>query len=415
MKFLIKINRNYLFLFSTILLVLSISGYFVLKTIILQNTKENLLAQETLIVKQISGTGIIPNLKPLIEITTTSAQSFNHPEFREVSIFNNVENEAELFVEYTNVVKINEKFYTINLREASVESEDLAFSIAAFIFVLLTAAFSVSYFITKRLNKTIWNIFEHNLRVIEDFDIRENKILQLRISGIDEFDRLNAVVYKLTGKLKKEFIALKEFTENASHEFQTPLAIASLNLEEILQQELNEESFRKVVTAIQALKRLSLLNQNLLLLTKIENDQFTSGEFIVINEIILRKVQEFEPLLNEKGIKIDVQNQSDFLVQMKIQLVEILINNLISNAVNHNIVNGFIAILIEKDEFKICNSGSQNQLNNETIFQRFIKGNSKSPGLGLAIVKQICNSHQLEIKYSKSDVHCFTISHNNTN
>jgi len=159
MKFLTKINRNYLFLFSTILLVLSVTGYFVLKTIILQNTKENLLSQETLIVKQISETGSIPNLKPLIEITQVNAKSVNQPVFNEISIFNVTENEPELFTEYSNTIKVNDKYYSVKIREASVESEDLAVSIAVSIFSLLLAAFAISYFITKRLNKTTWNIF----------------------------------------------------------------------------------------------------------------------------------------------------------------------------------------------------------------------------------------------------------------
>ncbi len=110
MKFLTKINRNYLFLFSAILLVLSVSGYFVLKTILLQNTKENLLIQETLIKKQISETGIIPNLKPLIEITLVSARSVNHPVFSEIAIFNVAENEPELYIEYSNTVKFNSTY-----------------------------------------------------------------------------------------------------------------------------------------------------------------------------------------------------------------------------------------------------------------------------------------------------------------
>ncbi len=411
MKFLTKINRNYLFLFSTILLVLSISGYFVLKTIILQNTRENLLAQETLIVKQISVTGIFPNLKPLIEIMPTSPQSFNHPEFREVSIYNDVENEAELFVEYSNVVKINKNFYKINLREASVESEDLAFSIAAFIFVLLTAAFAVSYFITKRLNKTIWNIFEYNLKQIENFDFRENKEIQLRSSDIDEFDRLNLVVQNLTDKLKRDFVTLKEFTENASHEIQTPLTIISLNLEEILQQELTEESFRKVVTAINGIKRLSVLNQNLLLLTKIENKQFAATEIIILNELIERKIDEFEPMLRERNIKINFISQSGFSVKMNLQLAEILLNNLFSNAVNHNIKNGFINIIATQDKITISNTGLDKALDKESIYNRFVKGNSTSHGLGLAIVKQICDSYHLEIHYIKNELHCFTVSH----
>lgn len=411
MKFLTKINRNYLLLFSAILIVLSFSGYFVLKTILMENTRENLLSKEALIEKQIAETNQIPYLKPLIEVIQVSSQAVNHPEFNEKTIYNVAENEQESFIEYSTVVKVNNAYYSIKLREASVESEDLAVSIAVSIFTLLLAAFAISYSITKRLNKTTWNIFEHNLKQIENFDFRENKEIQLRSSNIDEFDRLNMVVNHLTHKLKKDFLALKEFTENASHEIQSPLAIASLNLEEILQQELNEESFRKVVTAINAVKRLSVLNQNLLLLTKIENNQFAANNFIVINKLIKRKIDEFEPLFKERNIKVNFISQSDFRIKMNLYLAEILLNNLLSNAVNHNIKNGHINIKADQDEIAICNTGSANEFDDETIFNRFVKGNSASHGLGLAIVKQICDSHHLQIHYTKSELHCFTITH----
>ena len=410
MKFLTKINRNYLVLFSVILIVFSISGYYVLKTILIANTRENLFSLEVLIEKQLAENNQIPSLKPIIEVVKVNNQSVNHPEFKEKIKYNSHENEQESFIEYSNVIKVNGAYYSVKLREASVESEDLAASIAAVIFSLLLAAFAISYYITKRLNKTTWNVFENNLKEIENFDFRRNTGLQLQTSGIEEFDRLNMVVNNLTAKLKKDFISLKEFTENASHEIQTPLAIASLNLEEILQQELTEEPFSKVVTAIHALKRLSLLNQNLLLLAKIENNQFTTSEFIILNDLVKRKIDEFEPIFNEKNIKVSFTSQSDFKVKMNVQLADILINNLFSNAVNHNIENGLIEISIKEDAFRICNTGMPNQLDNEDIFQRFIKGNSKSHGLGLAIVKQICSTHFLEIKYVKNELHCFTIS-----
>lgn len=410
MKFLAKINRNYLVLFSIILLLLSLSGYYTLKAILIQNTRESLLLQAALIEKQIAETGTIPNLKPIIEINVISIRPVDHPVFNEKIIYNETEKEQESFVEYSNIIKVKQVYYSIKLREASVETEDLAASIAVLILMLLLAAFAISYFITKRLNKTTWNIFEHNLKQIENFDFRENKSLQLHSSGIDEFDRLNIVVNNLTTKLKNDFLTLKEFTENASHEIQTPLAIASLNLEEILQQELNEDSFRKVVTAINALKRLSALNQNLLLLTKIENNQFTSRGVIVLNDLIERKIKEFEPVFKAKNIRVDVAKSSVFHAKINLQLAEILINNLFSNAVNHNIDSGSVYISIHGNGFKICNSGMPGNLNDETIFNRFVKGNSKSHGLGLAIVKQICDTNQMEIHYTKSEFHCFTIT-----
>ncbi len=410
MKFLTKINRNYLLLFSAIIIVLSFSGYFILKTIILKNTKENLLSQAALIEKQIAETDHIPELKPLIEVVQVSGHPVSHLEFREVLIFNKEENETESFTEYSNIIKVNNAYYLVKIREASIESEDLAVSIAVTIFMLLLAVFAISYIISKRLNKTTWNIFEHNLKQIEDFDFRENKKFLLRSSNIDEFDRLNMVVNNLTHKLKKDFLALKEFTENASHEIQSPLAIASLNLEEILQQELNEESFRKVVTAINAVKRLSVLNQNLLLLTKIENNQFAANDFIVLNELIKSKIDEFEPLFKERNIKVNFISQSAFRVKMNLYLAEILLNNLLSNAVNHNIKNGHINIKADQNGIAICNTGSANELDDETIFNRFVKGNSASHGLGLAIAKQICDSHHLQIHYTKNELHCFTIT-----
>ena len=409
MKFLTKINRNYLLLFSAILIVLSFSGYFILKTIILKNTKENLISQEALIEKQIAETNRIPELKPLIEVVQVSGQPVGHLEFKDVRIFNRNENEPEDFTEYSNIIKVNDSYYLIKIREASIESEDLAISIAVTIFILLLGAFIISYIITRRLNKTIWSIFESNLKEIENFDLREHKELQLRSSNIEEFDRLNIVINNLMAKLKKDFLSLKEFTENASHEIQSPLAIASLNLEEILQLKLDEESFRKVVTAINAIKRLSALNQNLLLLTKIENNQFAASDFTSFNELIKIKIQEFDLLFKEKDLRISFISKSDFRVKMNMHLAGILLNNLLSNAVNHNINNGSITVTAEQNEIKFCNTGDANELNDETIFNRFVKGNSKSHGLGLAIVKQICESHDLEISYHKNEQHCFVI------
>lgn len=409
MKFLTKINRNYLFLFSGILMILSFSGYFVLKAIILETTKESLLELEVLIEKQIKETNQVPNLNPLIEVVEVKAQETGNQVFSEISIFNQEENESEEFIEYSNTIKVNNAYYLIKIRQAAVESEDLALTIAITIFILLFAAFIISYIITKRLNKTIWNIFEYNLKEIENFDFRKDKKFQLQYSNIEEFDRLNVVVNNLTSKLKTDFFALKEFTENASHEIQSPLAIASLNLDEVLQQELNEESFRKVLTAINAIKRLSVLNQNLLLLTKIENSQFVASDFISFNQLIENKIQEFDLLFKGKNIQVSFISDSDFRVKLNIHLAGILINNLFSNAINHNYVDGSFIIKAGQNELSFCNTGAVNELSEDTIFNRFVKGNSKSHGLGLAIIKQICESHNLEIRYHKNELHCFVI------
>ena len=92
------------------------------------------------------------------------------------------------------------------------------------------------------------------------------------------------------------------------------------------------------------------------------------------------------------------------------QLAELLIGNLLTNAVNHNIQGGRIHISIQENKLEIYNTGEENSLTDNTIFNRFAKSNSKSFGLGLAIVKNICETYNLEIHYHKNDFHCFIIT-----
>ena len=410
MKFLTKINRNYLLLFSTGLLVISFAGYFILNKIIKDSTKENLLKQEALIVQQIEENNSLPNLKPLIEVTELLDIQAIKSGFAEIYIYDSLENEQEPYIEYSNIVHVNQKAYLIKIREAAFESEDLAISIGTSILVLLLVAFGISFIITRRLNKTIWQSFEQNLKEMEQFDFRDGSKMLLQSTDIEEFDRLNRVVDSLTGKLKKDYLALKEFSENASHEIQSPLAIALLNLDELLQEDLSEETFRKVLATIKAIQRLSHLNQNLLLLTKIENKQFLPMKEVHFTDLIQQKLEEFDLLFREKNLMVTFKPEEEFSLKMDPTLAGILVNNLLINAVNHNIEQGHITITIEQNKLMFCNTGPSNTLTNQTIFNRFVKDNSKSYGLGLSIVKQICDAHQLEIQYSNSKIHCFTIS-----
>jgi len=410
MKFLTKINRNYFLLLTLILIGVSIPGYFVIQVIILKDAKENILEKEYLIEKHLLKTGDVPNIYPTIEVKIIDRKTIEKPLFKEVLIENEHEEELEPFLEYSNQVKIGDQYYSIKLRQSSFERADLAIILALFLFILLLSAFGISFFITKKMNKSIWAEFEHNLREIENFSFSENKKLNLVNSDIEEFDRLDRVVNNLTEKLRSDYLSLKEFTENASHEIQTPLSIVLLNLEEVLQQEMTADTFKKVVSSINAIKRLSTLNQSLILLTKIENRQFKADKILIINDIVRRKVQEFETFFETKKLKIELHLEQDFKLKINEQLAELLIGNLLSNAVNHNIPGGSIRIFIQEKELKICNTGETNSLTDKTIFNRFAKGNSKSYGLGLAIVKNICETYNLEIHYSTNELHCFTIT-----
>jgi two-component system, OmpR family, sensor kinase len=409
MKFLTKINRNLFVTLVVILVLISVIGYFVLQFIITNEAKETLLNEEVVVVNQIAETGEIPNIYPLIAITKIERITSDQAEFHKIFIRNEQEDESEPFLEYSNQVKINESFYQIKLRRSLFESEDLVLMLSLILFILIFSSFLIMFFISKKMNKTVWSDFELNLREIEVFSFDLNKNIKLHPTHIEEFDRLNKVITGLTEKLMSDYQSLRQFSENASHEIQTPLSIALLNLDELLQENLDEEAFQKVVSSINALKRLSSLNESLILLTKIENKQFKADKAISLNEIIRRKLLEFDSLLVMKKLKVDLQSGAEFELKINEQLADILIGNLLSNAVNHNIRGGKITISIQDKILKICNSGESNDFSGENIFNRFSKGNSKSYGLGLAIVKDICTTHNLDINYHKNELHCFTI------
>ena len=410
MKFLSKINRNYLLLFTAILFLSSVSGYFLLHRVILNATKESLVEKKNLIIAQIRDTGEIPFLYPILEVKKTYMVSGTEPGFKQVMIRNEIEDEEEPFLEYSEVIRIGESLYSLKLRQSYFENEDLVIILTFSFFIIISVSLMITFFISRKMNRTIWADFESNLKAIEHFNFDGNYRMKLVKSNVEEFDRLNRVIENLTEKLSADFLSLREFTENASHEIQTPLSVALIHLDELLQQELSEEAFEKTMVAIRALKRLSSLNQSLILLAKIENRQFKAEKEISITSLLKSKLEEFKALFETKKLDVAYREESEFRLKIHEQLADSLLNNLLSNALNHNLEGGSINLVTGLNELKICNTGSPNTLSGEAVFNRFTKGDSKSFGLGLAIVGKICETHNLDIRYEKNDLHCFTIT-----
>ncbi len=406
MKFLHKINKNYFLIILLSSVFISFGSFFIIKKILLNETKENLTEKNFLIKKQIKDSGILPQLFPLIIVKKTMKTT--KAEFRTVFIKNELENEEEQFLQYISTEKINGQLYQITVNQQVSETDNLILTIIIPISLLLLSTLLLSFFITKKLNKILWRDFEHNLRQIEQYSFKNNEILKLKDTKIDEFKRLNKILQKVTSKLSKEYKSLKEFTANASHELQTPLSIISLNLEEILQQNISEKTAQIVYRTYKSIKKLSLLSKNLLLLSKVENRQFYLSKNINIKKIIEDKIEELSPLAQEKNIKINIEYSNDFKRNANTHLSEILFNNLLQNAIIHNIKNGEIFIKISQNKISICNTGLKNNLSNDQIFQRFTKFNSHSFGLGLSMVKKICDYMNIKIIYfQKKNSHCF--------
>jgi signal transduction histidine kinase len=412
MKLLNKINIRYLLFSVGVLILLGITFYFVLSYIISEELDEKLLTIQKRVTAQIKNENQVPVIKPYIEVVE-GAYMKQQTLFSDTIIENLLEKEGEEFRQLTSIKEINGKIYKIIVRESKLESHELFESIAFIIFLAFIVLVFILFLANSRIAKSVWLPFYNNLKLVKNFSLNDLSPLHLKPTGIKEFNELNKVIFSLTEKVISDYKSVKQFSENASHEIQTPLTIISAKLESLINSNgLNTEQLEKVKSIYSSVHRLSKLNKSLLLLTKIENKQFRDVEEISIRKVIEEKLIEFQELISLGNLKLETFLDKDILVVISPLLADILINNLISNSINHNKEKGKIKIEIKERQLSISNSGNTILSNSGNIFNRFYKENpsSKSVGLGLAIVKKICDTHNIKITYSfKENMHCFML------
>jgi signal transduction histidine kinase len=172
----------------------------------------------------------------------------------------------------------------------------------------------------------------------------------------------------------------------------------------IQDEHLSHQQSEIVRSAFAAIKKLSRLNQSLLLLTKISNQQFNNPEEIPLKERVEDKLQQFRELWQTSGITVS-SRLSPATIRASPELIDILLNNLFSNASNHNTPHGDIDIELQPRQLTISNTGLPLALDPRRVFSRFYKGEQHTGhnGLGLSIIKQICEVTSLQPAYRFSD------------
>lgn len=280
-------------------------------------------------------------------------------------------------------------------------------------YLLITALLCIGIMLTIRfLSRKLWRPFDETLSCIESFKLEDMKVPVLPESDVEEFERLNHTLRKLMKKDIDCYMAQKEFTENASHELQTPLAIFQTKLELLLQQpELTAKQAVIIQDLFQMTSRLSRLNRNLLLLAKIDNKQFDAMERIQLGPFIDHLLPSLESISGQLHINKQY-SQNPLYIHANRALLESMVNNLFINAVRHNTPDGTITISITRNSLVISNTSAEPALSPSLIFSRFYRPtqNRSGNGLGLAIVKAICDYHGWNVTYRyKEKLHSFVI------
>lgn len=309
-------------------------------------------------------------------------------------------------------IKINDKDYLLVVETNVEETEETVAYIAVVTLVFFLILVIGFWILNRRLSKKLWQPFQDTLQKLKSFQLNAQKEFEFHETDTIEFAELNATVAKLLQHNIAAYRSQKEFTENASHELQTPLAIIKNNLDILLQSDgLTEKQYHIAEEINKALIRGSRINKNLLLLSKIENSQFDNSEHIGFDRLVVQSMNGLEEHFKEKNIKVISDIMSDVDITGNSALTEVLINNLLINAIRHTLPGGTIEVTLSKSGFETKNSGSE-ALDADLLFKRFskISANNSGSGLGLSIVLEICKLQGWEVTYSfKNQQHCFKV------
>ena len=425
MKLLTKTN---IFSSTTTILLFAIGVFIVYKVILVKLDKEadkQLLSTKGQIIKGLND-GISPK-----EFMTNIGQKIYVRKINRQTIFDNkiieytgkgfVEEGSEKDIENNRVTqrellfqtKVNDQAYEITVCVSLTEGKQIGEYISSVVLIFLVASFIILFLLNRYISDFLWSPFNDTLSKIKTWNIKKQDKLDFRNTDIDEFHLLNDTLKDLTQQIQSDYHNLKEFTENVSHEAQTPLSIISTKIELLMQENnYSEKQNKLLVQTYNATQRLYKLNKGLILLTRIENKQFIETSTIDLVKAIDEKIEILEDFFEAKKITIQKVYNKEVTKEINASLLSVLLDNLFINAIKYNLEeNGTIKITVDEDSFSFENTSFADKIDKQFLFERFNKNSiSGSLGLGLSLIKKIVDFYNWHVSYScKDGVHKFKI------
>lgn len=296
---------------------------------------------------------------------------------------------------------INGKHYYMSMYDIMIESDDITETVVqtmVAIFLLLLIFIAVT---SRLVSKKILQPFHSSLIKINEFTFKKNQPLVFEPSRIEEFEKLHEFLNKMSERLLGDYKIVKEFSENLSHEIQTPIAITSGKLELLLNSPITDQQAKWIAAAHQSTQKMSKIVNSLATLAKLENQEFEGNQQVDLSGLLKNSISGYEELVAIKNISLHHQIEPDIKINMHPNMAEMLVDNLLSNAIKHNEKPGYIKIQATHKALKINNKGEAPKHDVSEYLDRFKKGNpaSESIGLGLSIIQQICRIHGFTLDY----------------
>lgn len=405
------------FLFAALLLLFSIPVFYaVLNKIFTRAIDKDLFLQGKEIPARINSIkserdlALWKALDKDLEVIPADSVSFHSKPFNKKFVRNGKE---ETFRILQKKLHILDRDYVVQIESSVLEKDELIKTILmiqlGLLLVLLCGAVVINYFI----NKKVWKPFYRSLSFLQHFNVEGQAEGPLSNTSIEEFRQLNQSITQLTTSVRKAFVSQKEFVENASHELQTPLAKLKLKLELLSQEkDASAKQHAMIGEMYKAIEQLEALNKNLLLLSKIENGQFGSTEFVDVLQVVQESVDDVSFIVSAKSQQIImIPAVDECQVQSNRILFKVMVKNLLVNAIQNSVANSDIQIYVDSHCLHITNPGTPLTIPEEKLFLRFSKSNTqKGNGLGLAIVKAIADLYHFDVDYEyENGLHRFRV------
>jgi len=297
--------------------------------------------------------------------------------------------------------------YQLEIGSSLDEVNDLTFIIRLFIIIVLVVILLVTFLADtvyiEYLLKPFYKIIDTKIRRVNEPEAFDHTPIKARSRDFRELDLvLNQMMDRITELFKKE----KQFISNVSHELLTPIALLKSKFENLLQNEsLDDNAFDKIAGALRTLDMLKKIINNLLLISRIENNQYEANELVNFREILKDLQEDLQDRIEDRDIQFLNKIKHDFIFKGNKTLIHILIYNLVTNAIKYNKPKGSIIIEdgFENNQYFIAIKDSgigMTTIQVEKIFNRFtrISSDQEGQGLGLAIAESIAVFHHVEIK-----------------
>jgi signal transduction histidine kinase len=345
----------------------------------------------------------------LAEIPPTDA----YPAYSDTLIYSPEADEMQYFRQKSTILTVNGDYYKAVITKPVddfLKLRDDIFGALIPAFILLAGGIVLFNYL---LSGYFFRPFNKILGVMKTYTVGQKTDIEKIETSTVEFKKMQDLFHQMIERIEYDYRHLKEYTENMSHEIQTPLTVIRNKTENLIADETVIQRHSETVKAIyDETNHLTKLGNTLNLLTRIENGEFSNAVEIATRPMIEKHVGAVSELASLKSLSIETELSGEHCLHIDPFLLDIVLKNLLRNAISYGTAEGPIRIQTTPERLTLSNYGPPLNISAEKIFERFYRNQQQrtSPGLGLSLVKKICELNGLKIEYQYFDgQHYFTI------